>query len=127
VQIDVSTRHGQLSSTTREKIASKVERLPRLFDRVTAIHVTVDLEKEDSPLVEIRVSAEHVDDFVGTERAGSLWESVDLTIHKLEQQIRRHKERETDRRHGGRRAGASLADASLEKLNDDSESEDHGE
>lgn len=122
MQIEISTRHGHLSSTTRERIASKVEKLPRLFDRVTAIHVTVDLEKEETPEVEIRVSAEHAEDFVGTERAGSLWESVDLALHKLEQQIRRHKSKDTDRRHGGRRPGASLADASLESLNDDSES-----
>ena len=124
MQIEISTRHGHLSSTTRERIASKVEKLPRLFDRVTAIHVTVDLEKEDTPEVEIRVSAEHVEDFVGTERAGSLWESVDLALHKLEQQVRRHKSKETDRRHGGRRHGASLADASLESLNEDPESPD---
>lgn len=124
MQIEISTRHGHLSNATRDRITTKVEKLPRLFDRVTAIHVTVDLEKEASPGVEIRVSAERTEDFVATEQADSLWESVDLALHKLEQQIRRHKGKDTDRRHGGRRASSSLAEAILDEVEEGESLED---
>ena len=106
LQVEISARHGQLSGAAREKITSKVERLARFYDRVTAICVTVDLERESEPEVEIRVAAERTDDFVGKERASSLHGAVDQVIHKLEQQIRRHKERLVDHRHG-KRGGAS--------------------
>ena len=44
MQISISTRHGDLSAGTREKISEKVQKLSRLFDRLTAINVTADLE-----------------------------------------------------------------------------------
>jgi putative sigma-54 modulation protein len=96
VQINISVRHGHLSDETREKISAKVERLARLFERLTAIEVTVDLEHEQNPSVDIRVSAEHKHDFVATEQAASLMAALDGVIHKLEQQLRKYKEKVQD-------------------------------
>ena len=47
VQIQVSTRHGQLSEASQTKIAGKAEKLLRIFERLTAIDMVVDL-KDDS-------------------------------------------------------------------------------
>jgi putative sigma-54 modulation protein len=101
VQINISARHGQLSEATREKIVAKLEKLPRMFDRLTAIDVTVDLEHRDSPEVEIQVAAEHKKDFVATVRADELMAGVDGVLHKIEQQLRRYKEKIQDRHRGG--------------------------
>ena len=49
MQVKISARHGHLSSETQDKITEKVEKLKRLFDRVTAIEVTADLEHRESP------------------------------------------------------------------------------
>jgi len=97
VQIDISTRHGHLSDTTREKITAKVEKLARLFERLAAIEVIVDLEHEDSPGVDVKVSAEHKHDFVATEKAPTVMAALDAVIHKLEQQLRKYKEKVQDR------------------------------
>jgi putative sigma-54 modulation protein len=97
VQIKVSTRHGHLSAATQSKIEAKVGRLSRYFDRLTAIEVTVDLEHETTPVVDIRVDAEHKHDFVATEQSGDLWRSVDGAVQKLEQQLRKYKEKAVDR------------------------------
>lgn len=102
MQISISTRHGQLSETSREKIQAKVEKLTRIFDRLTSIEVTIDLEHEDTPTVDIRVSAEHKHDFVATERSSSFWGSVDLALHKMEQQLRKYKDK-VQRRRGPRK------------------------
>jgi len=99
VQISISTRHGDLSAGTREKISEKVEKLPRLFDRLTAIYVTADLEDRESPKLEIRVSAEHTEDFVATDESSSVLAALDGVIHKVEKQLRRHKEKRTGHRH----------------------------
>ena len=101
MQISISVRHGQVSAATQEKITQKVDKLQRYFDRVTAIDVTLDLEHRDSPSAELRVSAERTDNFVATDSASSVLAAVDGAIHKLEQQLRKHKDKRTDRRSTG--------------------------
>ena len=86
-------RHGHLSEATQAKITGKVERLTRIFERLTSIGVTVDLKNHDAPSVDINVSAEHKRDFVATQQSSSLMASVDGAIHKLEQQLRKYKKR----------------------------------
>ena len=93
MQINIAVRHGHLSAATQSKITAKVSRLSRYFDRLTAIDVTVDLEHETTPLVDIRVDAEHKHDFLATEQSGDLWRSVDGAVQKLEQQLRKYKEK----------------------------------
>lgn len=96
MQIRISTRHGHMSEATQAKISAKLERLPRLFERLTAIELTVDLEHKESPLVDLKVSAEHKHDFVATEQADELMASVDGCLHKVEQQLRKYKQRIQD-------------------------------
>jgi len=98
VQINISTRHGNLSAATQGKISEKAEKLRRLFDRVTAIDVTADLEHRESPIVELRVSVEHAEDFVATETSTSVAAALDGAIHKVEQQLRKYKDKRRDRR-----------------------------
>jgi len=96
VQVNISVRHGHLSDATRSKITAKVEKLARLFERLTAIEVTVDLEHEQTPTVDVRVSAEHKHDFVAAEQSSSLMGALDGVVHKLEQQLRKYKEKVQD-------------------------------
>ena len=50
-------------------------------------------------------SAEHFHEMVSHERAAQLWRSIDGAVHKLEQQLRKHKEKTRDHKHvqSGRR------------------------
>jgi putative sigma-54 modulation protein len=98
VQINISARHGELSPATQDKIRDKIGKLPRYFDRLTAIHVTANLEHRDAPSVEVRVLAEHSHDFVATERSTELIAALDSALHKIEQQLRKHKEKLRDNR-----------------------------
>lgn len=100
MQIKISTRHGHVSEQTRARITSKVERLIRFFERLTAIEVTIDLERRDNPSVDLRVSAEHKHDFVATNRSDDLMASIDKVVDKMEQQLRRYKQRVQDRHRG---------------------------
>jgi putative sigma-54 modulation protein len=99
MQIKVSARHGHLSPASQSKITAKVSRLKRYFDRITALNVTVDLENSALPAVEIVASAEHFHDMVSHEHSGQLWRSVDGAVQKLEQQLRKHKEKIRDHNH----------------------------
>ncbi len=100
--INISARHGHLSPTTQSRITEKVEKINRYFDRITSIQVTVDLEHKDTTAIELQIKAEHVDDFVATHTAPELMAALDQAIHKIEQQIRKHKERiQESHRSGG--------------------------
>jgi putative sigma-54 modulation protein len=96
VQINVSARHGHLSPASQSRISEKVSRLQRYFDGLTALNVTIDLENPELPAVEIVAKAEHFHDMVSHENSAHLWRSVDGAVQKLEQQLRKHKEKVRD-------------------------------
>ncbi len=97
MQIQISTRHGQLSDASQQKIAAKAEKLLRIFERLTAIEVIVDLTDEETPRVDLKVSAEHKHDFVAHDQSDNLMGSVDTVVHRLEQQLRKYKEKVQER------------------------------
>ena len=101
MQINVSTRHGQLSEASQEKISAKAEKLTRIFDRLTAIEVIVDLSDETNPKVDLKVAAEHKHDFVAHDQAETLMAAVDTAIEKMEQQLRKYKEKVQERHRSG--------------------------
>jgi putative sigma-54 modulation protein len=75
----------------------KSEKLLTYFERVTAIYVTATFEKL-RVRVEILVDAEHKHNFVANEAGDELIPTFDVTLHKMEQQIRKYKERIQDHR-----------------------------
>jgi putative sigma-54 modulation protein len=97
VQVAIAARHGELKPEVQDYITRKSEKLLTYFDRVTAIAVTVDLSEERVG-VEILVDAEHKHNFVshafGTEAGGAF----DQALQKMEQQIRKYKEKVQDHR-----------------------------
>jgi putative sigma-54 modulation protein len=97
VQIKISARHGHLNEATQQFITEKAQKLVRLFDRLTMIQVTVDLQ-DGNKWVEFLVQAEHKHDFVARENHNDVLAAVDLALAKLDKQLRRYKERIMDRR-----------------------------
>lgn len=95
MQISVSARHGNLQPGDQAIIEEKVAKLRRLFDKVNAIEVTADLEHLESPNVEVIVSAEHSGQFVASATATTVLGALDLVIPKMEQQLRKAKEKKT--------------------------------
>lgn len=107
MQIKISARHGHLSEATQEKLRAKLEKLPRLFERLTEVELTVDLQDSTHTEVELRVNAEHKHDFVAKEADGEFMTAVDGVIHKLEQQLRKYKEKVQEHRGPGLRQQAA--------------------
>jgi putative sigma-54 modulation protein len=100
VQIKISARHGHLSDDTQAKIKEKLEKLPRYYDRLSSIDITVDLEHREGPDVDLRVSADHKHDFVAVCRSLELMAAVDDVVEKMEQQLRKYKTKLQDRHRG---------------------------
>ena len=95
--INISTRQGEIGDATKEKITQKFEKLQRFFDRLTSLDVIVNFEKTDEPSVEVTVTSEKRNDFVASYQSDDLFGSVDQVVAKLEQQIKKHKERLKER------------------------------
>ena len=89
-----------MSEKTRSRITAKLEKLTRFFDRLTAIEVTIDLSHRDDPRVDLKVSAEHKHDFVATSRSDDLMVLIDKVVDKMEQQLRKYKQKVQDRHRG---------------------------
>src|SRR5690606_10185477 len=84
--------HGSLSPAQLAHLREKAEKLPKYFGRLMEIEVAADQGKHGWK-VEILVSAEHKHDFVAHEEAPSPEVAMDLCMHKVEQQLRRYKEK----------------------------------
>jgi putative sigma-54 modulation protein len=92
VQIDISTRHGELEREQQQYLHDKAEKLLKYFGRLMAIEVAVDQVKHLWE-VEILVSAEHKHDFVARESGTTPEVAMDLCVHKIEHQLRRYKDK----------------------------------
>jgi len=97
VQVAITCRHGDIPQEIRDQITQKVEKLLNYFERVTSIEVTIDFEG-DRVTTEIIVDAEHKHDFVASDSGDNVKPTFDRTLHKMEQQIRKYKEKLQDHR-----------------------------
>jgi len=97
VQVAIACRHGNLRDDLREQIARKSEKLLTYFDRVSAIDVTVDFGN-DRVRVEILVDTEHRHNLVAADDGEDVISVFDTALHRMEQQIKKYKEKLQDHR-----------------------------
>ena len=109
MQINISTRHGQIGTETQQKIETKLSKLARFHDRITLADVIVDLAKADDAKVEVRLSVERTQDMLANANGNNLLGALDGCVHKLEEQLRRHKEKTVEHRGTGRRTEVPIA------------------
>lgn len=96
--INISVRHGDgISDVTREKIESKVEKLKRFYDRISSADITIDFVEKDNPVVDLKITSEPQKEFIVTTQA-ELFAALDEGLKKMEQQLKKFKEKLTDRR-----------------------------
>jgi len=112
VQIELSTRHGVLGLEQQGYLRDKAEKLPKYFDRLMAIEIAVDHLKH-AWQVEIRVSAEHKHDFFASEEGATPEAAMDQCVHKIEQQLRRYKERVQNHKGAASLGGTSPPESDL--------------
>ena len=97
MQVEVTCRHGDMSDLARAHCVEKSNKLLTFFERVTAIQVTVDFEHGKAG-VEILVDAEHKHNFVSHAEADDIVSAYDSAFHKMEQQLKKYKQKIQDHR-----------------------------
>ncbi len=95
--INISFKHMKTSDSIRDYATEKTERLKKYFDGKIHVSWTFSLEKQNH-VAHCHLVGNHMDYFGETE-ASAFTEAVDLTIEKIEKQIKRHKEIVKDHLH----------------------------
>ena len=107
MQVRVSGRHMAVSDGVSAYCNEKAARLTRFFDRIQSIEVILD-GKDGSHTAEVIVHSEHTNPFVGHETHADLYAAIDLALDKVEEQVRRHKEKLRNRKHPPRQSAEPL-------------------
>lgn len=107
MQVAITCRHGSIGSSAQEYMTRKAEKLLTYFDRLTSISITIDFSNGKCT-VEILVDAEHRHDLVAAETDDEATTAFDLALHKMEQQLRKYKEKIQDHKRGSGLSELSL-------------------
>lgn len=104
MQVTVTGRHMVVDETLKTYCIEKAERLPRFLDRIQQIEVIVD-GKAGTHTVEMIVHIAGAQPVIGKETKDDAFAALDLLMDKVEEQLRRQKERHRNRKHPPRGGG----------------------
>ena len=102
MQLSVTGHHVDLTDSLHNYVEDKIERLERHFDNVTNIHVVLSVEKLRHK-AEATIHISGADVFANSEE-DDMYVAIDSLIDKLDRQIKKHKEKQTDHHRGEGRA-----------------------
>jgi len=85
----------EVTDSLRQHVETKANKLPKFYDNLHSIEVILDMEA-DKAMTEIVVHASRKSTFVASARDEDMYTSVDQCMHKITEQLRRHKDRVRD-------------------------------
>ena len=108
MQMRVTGRHFEVTPPLREHVERRLTKLEHIYHNLLDAHAILFSEK-DHFVSDITVTGNHVTLHI-RERDDDMYTAVDKAVHKLERQVRRHKERVR----GRKKAGPTHADRDLQ-------------
>lgn len=98
MQINIAGHHLEITKALREYVNSKLERLERHFDQVTAIDVILSVEKlVQKAEATVPVNGNNLFAFAEDQ---DMYAAIDALVDKLDRQIIKRKEKLTDHHRG---------------------------
>ena len=104
MQISISGRHLHLSDEVQDYARGKVSKLAHFFNKIQTVDIVIAKEGLNYA-VEIIVSPDHHESFVGRDSGPEVQACIDLSMDKLERQITRYKEKIRTHKHQEHQAG----------------------
>ncbi|HRP62978.1 MAG TPA: ribosome-associated translation inhibitor RaiA [Phycisphaerales bacterium] len=98
MQIQISSKHLDLTPAIESYVHRKIEKFPRYFDRVQQIDVVIDKQKTDYT-IEVITDVERHDPFIATARHEDLYACIDMVVDKSIRQLTDHKSKLRDNKH----------------------------
>lgn len=94
MQISVTGQHIEVTTSLRDYVTSKLERLERHFDQVTNVHVVLSVEKLRQ-MAEATIHVNGATVFANAEDE-DMYAAIDALVDKLDRQVKKHKEKRSD-------------------------------
>ena len=98
MQIQLTGHHVEITPALRQHVTEKMERLARHFDHVSNVHVVLSVEKPRQK-AEATINLSRGTVFAEAE-AEDMYAAIDVLIDKLDRQVKKQKEKNTDYRSG---------------------------
>src|SRR3569623_1469696 len=98
MQIQLTGHHVEITPALRQHVTEKMDRLARQFDHVSNVHVVLSVEKlRQKAEATINLSRGSV---IAEAEAEDMYAAIDVLIDKLDRQVKKQKEKNTDYRSG---------------------------
>ncbi|MCH2136191.1 MAG: ribosome-associated translation inhibitor RaiA [Phycisphaerales bacterium] len=94
----ITCRHGERTEAIEAYVSKKTARLPRFYDRISAIEVVLDQQKS-SHHVEMIISVDHGDAMICHADDLDLYAAIDHCTDRAVRQLSDHKSRIRDDHH----------------------------
>jgi putative sigma-54 modulation protein len=98
MRIQLSGKHVEITPALRQYVTEKLDRLARHFDHVGNVHVVLSVEKMRHK-AEATIHLHRGTVFADTE-AEDMYVAIDALVDKLDRQVKKQKEKDTDYRGG---------------------------
>ncbi len=98
MQIEISSKHMELTPAIEEYANKKVEKFERFYDRIQRVEVVIDKVKSGY-LTEIITDIEGRTPFIATSEHEDLYASIDQGIDRSKRQLTDHKSKLRDNKH----------------------------
>ena len=91
MRISVTARHMDISEAVRDYAAEKVEKLPRLFDKVVSVDVVLDAT-DNGHCAELILHQDRGSRIVAESKHADMYTAIDDVIDKMAHQLRKKKD-----------------------------------
>ena len=115
MQITITGRHFEITEPLRQHIESKMNKLSRYIDGIPDVHVVLSVEKHRY-IAEINLQTNGAS-IHGLEEKHDMYLAVDTVIEKIERQVKRRKDKGTDRK--GRSGSKEVAIIEAESIEEE--------
>jgi putative sigma-54 modulation protein len=97
-----------MTDADRARIEEKISKLPKFYNNINDVEVIVEgNEGAAASSVEIIVRAKRNHVFVAKHNGEDMYACVDEVVRKVEQQLKKHKQKQRDNKHSGGTTGES--------------------
>ena len=97
----ITGKHIEITEAIRQHAEEKTGKLPKYYNSINHVEVTLSNDAGDNIEVQIIARAEHSNIFIASETGTDAYTCIDSAVHKLERQLRRKKTKQRDTKHTG--------------------------
>ena len=122
MQISTTARHCELDPEIRAFAHQRIEKITRFASDIREVHLTVTAEKFRH-VAEIILRIDH-QELVAHEESAEMRAAIDRAVDRIEEQLRRYKDRRSDHQRAAHNGADALAEKPAAGTDDDEEFED---